>query len=306
MHAMTVATRNCGYLDALSESCEKAGVSIRILGANKKWLGFVWRYELIEKELVQLNNTGHGDELGIILDGYDTLVCSSGKDIATSHNRLCKDKGLDPKRTVVLAPEHHKDWCSPTFNGTIHRISKYIFDVPASEPFVLNAGVIVGTVNTLLQYTKRIKLSSVETTETDDQRILNKLWRNNGFQADNISIAIDLHGSVAYCHANRTLLSCLKSQLLDHNRHKIDHEIDLSMNDKGITIRRTGAPVGILHAISNADIDKICTHLNIHKLPTKRKPISQPLLRVLMVGVKTLSALIIMFFVVCNVLLRFM
>ena len=298
MYALTVATENRGYLDALRESCGKAHVYLRILGFGKKWLGFTWRYGLLEEELIRIDESGAGDELAIILDGYDTIVCSNAKDIAIAHEKLCREHGWDPKHTIALAPEHHDDWCSSAFNATFHRISKYIFGVPFADPFVLNAGVVVGTVNTLLRYTKCIKLGSDHMADKDDQRILNKLWRENGFQRDNIFIAVDLDGSIAYCHANRMMISCLKSQMFDHNRHKIIHTTDLSVDegDEGdVMVRRSGASIGVLHAICNADIDEICSQLNIYNLPTKRKPISQPALRFLMVGMKTVMVLVVFF-----------
>ena len=286
MHAVTVATENLGYLNALRESCILCNVNLSILGQGTKWKGFVWRYNLIEDKLSHIVKEGGGMDVAIILDGYDTLLCSHASDILEARNLLCTLNRVDPSTTLIVAPEHYSAWCTPMFDNTLHRISKYIFQVQKCAPFVLNAGVVVGNVSTLLVYVQRIKQYSLNMGLLDDQCILNHLYYNNGFCDDNIHIAVDLIGGIAYCHANRTLSSAGFAQFVNHNRHKINHEIDFIFDAQQLTLRRTGGKVGVLHAICNADIDQICLHLGIDALPKNRKPISQPILRRLLIGFK--------------------
>lgn len=285
MHALTVATQDLGYVEALKESCATGGIALRVLGSGCKWGGFVWRHRLLESELAEMEATAAGD-LAILLDGYDTIVCSSAGSIAEAHARLCKDQGFPLESTLVMGPEHHMDWCSVPFEMTLHRISKHIFGVPINDAYVINAGVIVGTVSTLLRYTRHIKRAAVDLHDSDDQRILNRLVRDGALANAGIHVAVDLTGAVAYCHANRTLARALLSQLFNHNRHRINHEVDLVMDSGGVRLRRNEEKVGVLHAISNADIDGVCSHLGIEKMPVRRKPISQPALRCLLVGTK--------------------
>ena len=86
--------------------------------------------------------TERGDELVLMLDGYDTLVCSHASELVAAHRETCKESGLDHQNTVVVAPEHHTDWCSPLFEAVYHRAGKTLFHVDLRAPCVLNAGYV--------------------------------------------------------------------------------------------------------------------------------------------------------------------
>ena len=139
----------------------------------------------------------------------------------------------------------------------------------------------------------RIVDESEKTGITDDQRLLNDLfWSSRIF--DSVNVAIDLIGTVAYCHANRTFVSCTVSQTISHNRHRIHHETHFDLETRGLRLKRNGKRVGVLHAIANADIDQIVKHV-VPKapLPRARKPITQLSWRISIVLAK--STLFVLF-----------
>jgi hypothetical protein len=77
IHFVTVATKSDGYFKFFLESCEKNGVDINILGLNKKWRGFGWRWVLVERFL---KNKGDED-IVCFLDSYDLIINRNVRDL---------------------------------------------------------------------------------------------------------------------------------------------------------------------------------------------------------------------------------
>lgn len=300
MHVYTVATDNRGYLDALITSCERAGMKLDVLGFDKKWGGFVWRYDLIKTAIASETtpqDSSPADEYTMILDGYDTIVCSNKDELIAHHKKQCEILGLDPEITLFMAPEHHRKWCSVLFDVIWHNASKIIFNVPISNPYVINAGVVMGKRTAVLKYIETLQREAERCNVSDDQRIVNTLYYKDKIdpRTDGFAIHVDTTGGIAYCHANREFLRFWISQSIDHNRHYIDHRKDLDLSVSNvIRLKQTGQKIGVLHAIANADVDQLCAHMNNLPTPTVRKIISQPALRVGMILIKmTVSVLIL-------------
>tara|TARA_B100000575_G_scaffold30381_3_gene20465 strand:- start:2509 stop:3429 length:921 start_codon:yes stop_codon:yes gene_type:complete len=298
MRAFAVATGNMGYVEALEASCVQAGIQLKFLGMGERWRGFVWANSLIREELAKML-VEYSDELVLMLDGYDTLVCSHANDLADAHHEACKTDGRDPQTTVVVAPEHHTQWCSPMFDAVYHRAGKKLFHVDINAPYVLNAGVRLGSARALLTLIDRIVVESEKTGITDDQRLLNELfWSSEIFKS--VNVTVDIVGAVAYCHANRTFLSFTLWQTISHNRHHIHHESHFTFEKKSLHLKRNGRRVGVVHGIANADIDQLVQHIVPDApLPTRRKPITQLSWRVSIVLAKFV-VLLIMFAAAIN------
>lgn len=283
--AFTVATGQDGYYDALLLSAARSGVQLEVLGQGEKWRGFVWRLRMIDAKLASMAD----DAMVLVTDGYDTLVLASAEELLEAYERTCeaqrvvdasclaedsqtacptpsataRAQGVDGEAYVALAPEHPKSWCTWLFYNIFVRISKLtMFGVPNSTPYVVNAGIILGPCKAVRQYYAALFAESDATRHEpgakpeDDQWLLNRLYWSGQLP---VPLAIDMAGRVAYCHANRSAWGISSSTFVDQDCHRIRHAKYLELGPTGeMRVKRSGAKVGVLHAIVNADVDELC------------------------------------------------
>lgn len=281
LRAFTVATGRAGYFDALEKSMLRGGVLLSVLGQGVPWQGFVWRLRLVAERLAALDP----EQLVLVVDGYDTVLLSDADALCAGYERCCRDPAANPMpwraagggRPLVLAPESPRAWCTFPYYHFFVALAKLVNGQPASVPYVLNAGVVLAPAATLRRYYDAIIAESEATGNSDDQWLLNRLYWSGRLP---VGLAVDLSGAVAYCHTNRAIISCFWSTFRDQNSHKIRHEEQLSLEaEGGVRVRRSGARLGVLHGITNVDIDALCVHASLP--PAKqRKKISQLWVRV--------------------------
>ncbi len=273
LRAFTVATGQSGYFDALVRSCERHGIDLEVLGQGAKWRGFVWRLRLLHERLAKLPD----DELVIVTDGYDTMIMSDASELRAAYAVACNDQRLADAtdalagrktpnsgaaasgdlKPMVLAPENPREWCTTLFSHTFVRASFSLYGLDRSHPYVVNAGVLLAPVRSVRAYYESIFAESEATGNYDDQWLLNRLFWSHRLP---VPVAVDKRGSVAYCHANRDAISYTISTFIDQNRHLIRHSKQLELEAGGaLRVKRSGSRVGVLHAITNADVDALCT-----------------------------------------------
>ena len=80
MRAFTVATHYEGFLYSLEDSARKYGYQLSILGLHGEWKGFVWRWKMLNEALQSVP----GEELVLVLDGYDTVITAPAACLAAS------------------------------------------------------------------------------------------------------------------------------------------------------------------------------------------------------------------------------
>jgi len=66
MLVVTVATHPDGYFPVLQEACKRHRLKLKVLGFGQKWLGFAWRFQLMQEFLQSIPE----DEIVVFVDGY--------------------------------------------------------------------------------------------------------------------------------------------------------------------------------------------------------------------------------------------
>lgn len=72
IHFFTVATENVGYFNEMLESCTRHDISMTVLGMGQKWEGFVWKWKLVLRSLLQATHIADEDFVGVV-DAYDLV-----------------------------------------------------------------------------------------------------------------------------------------------------------------------------------------------------------------------------------------
>lgn len=148
----TVATHNEGYFDSLMDSCKKNKLNLKILGWNKKWKGFVWRFALIVNFLEKLKD----DNIVCFIDGFDVLSLVDEKTII--------DKFSNFNSKIVVS-------CDNPANIIWNTLSLFYYG--KCDGNQLNFGGYIGYVKYLkLLFKKMCEIHDCNKFDLDDQKIL--------------------------------------------------------------------------------------------------------------------------------------
>ena len=77
LHIVTVATHSSRYLPVLDKMVEDRGMKLHKLGFGKKYEGHFMK----DKEMLAFVKTKPKKDIVLFLDGFDTLILSSEKEI---------------------------------------------------------------------------------------------------------------------------------------------------------------------------------------------------------------------------------
>ena len=94
LHIVTVVTKSNYYFPYLVESCKKNGKELTILGYNKEWQGFTWKFKLMINYLKKLKST----DIVCFIDGYD-VICT--RDLNELKNVFIKIQNETKSKIIV-------------------------------------------------------------------------------------------------------------------------------------------------------------------------------------------------------------
>jgi hypothetical protein len=174
IYALTVATHNDGYYNALTESCKRNNINLITLGFGLKWQGFSWRFLLVKEYIETLND----DDIVIFLDAYDVFAINN----------------------IDVIEERFKSFNSPIVLST----EKYIMNHTKigyqalfryCDKAYVNSGLYMGYVHGIKKLYKNIceKYNCKDSafSNLDDQKILIQVCKDDDFVKENIKFDYD-------------------------------------------------------------------------------------------------------------------
>jgi len=238
INIVTYATHNQGYFDALKKSCKDNGNNLVVVGWNKKWKGFTDKFDGMMKYLEDQND----NDISIFVDAFDVINLENAETIYKKFKKFDKP--------IVFANDNHSS------NILIHIISNITF--PEHGKFIINSGTYIGYNWALKQLFTIIKEYSLKTNETDDQRILNSLYKNNK-TVQQLS-DIDIEGDIFFVVIYKSPFDFITGAFNNIIYSNINHETIL----KNIIFNPlTNRKPSFIHGVNNMNMNQICNKLNL-------------------------------------------
>ena len=215
---LTFATEETAYLPSLRASAKAQGFRFEVLGLNQKWQGFMWANSLLMDRVRECDP----NELVLVLDGYDTLVVMSEKQMVIKYEEVCAlataraDRSPDSPagKWLVFGIEHSRDVSSWLYWNTMVRMAKRYHLVPPDVEYYLNTGAFLGPAKHVLTYMEETCKHAAATGNKDDQNTANSLFWGWWVHPDEprvsrrdapLPLALDTEGDLFYCHCERRL-----------------------------------------------------------------------------------------------------
>jgi hypothetical protein len=155
-HIVTVATDSKFYFEYLKESCKKFGKELEILGYKQKWLGYNWKFNLMNDYLKKINPT----DIVVFVDGYD-VVCLRKLD-----NLVKKFFEIKKREKCKIIVGHDKVMF---FSGEIFQNLHF----GKCKDTFLNSGSYIGTASDLLEILNNMSKMNSD-NKADDQVLMTK------------------------------------------------------------------------------------------------------------------------------------
>lgn len=228
---ITVATHSDGYLPWLEKSCKRFNIELIKLGYGQKWLGFSWRFKLINEYLKLINP----DELIIFIDAYDVIMLRPLDHIEEYYNNIVK---MTNKKIIMSEDK--------SINRFVDTIAKVYFGT--CKDTRICAGSYLGRASHILELISRLTFNDVD----DDQVLFTSYF--NKYPED---IYIDTDNNFFLTRAE-LLDDVLKDKNIKINNNKLTY-----MNSKPFFIH--GSSNSYMHnlilklgyKISNKEINNI-------------------------------------------------
>jgi hypothetical protein len=191
MRVISVATHSERMFDLFKQSGQKFGYTIDIVGFGEVWKGFAWRFDLILKRLLELEDS---EELVLISDAFDVVFIDYP---ATFIKRF---KKLNSKIVFTCDPISEQWYCKCLANYYRKRLFFH-----GNNKLVLNGGTYTGKVCDLIRMIRNLPHYK---DNDDDQKILTALFHKNHFE----NATVDFNSSLVY-HQNWGFLGKLPKKL---------------------------------------------------------------------------------------------
>lgn len=177
MKVIVYATKECQYYSALQDSCKKFNYDLITLGLGTKWNGMGDKILGVYDYLQKLKNK---EEVVLVVDAYDVIMCRDSKDIIEEFNKLEEDKVIFNAESLSYSLIRNYDW-KKFYPGKNFGSSKYD---------KLNAGAMIGKVINIIRLFKKIidkeKLRTLKIKS--DQQVLHKMINDKIVDFDEINI----------------------------------------------------------------------------------------------------------------------
>jgi hypothetical protein len=162
VHIITVATKSQAYFPALKTQASRLGLSLTVLGWQKEWKGFAWRWNLLEQHLRGLDP----DDIAVFVDAYDVLPVKPVEIILKRFHAF--------KSPLVLSVESEP-------STPVHRVVYRRLNQSCKQTFV-NGGLYMGRVWALLQMIDFLRTTYSFENSTDDQVLLSQMCNSSFFE----------------------------------------------------------------------------------------------------------------------------
>lgn len=162
MKLVTVATHSERYYPYLKLSAQRNRFDLVTLGWGEKWKGFTWRFELMRKYLLSLDE----DEIICFVDGYDVIVL---QDMKTLEEKFISKINGD-KSKIVIALEIDS---TSKLSNFILKFWYSFFSYKCNNKFI-NAGTYIGYASTLINLFNSICDEFECRDDADDQILLQR------------------------------------------------------------------------------------------------------------------------------------
>jgi hypothetical protein len=172
---VTIATESKFYFPYLVESCKKNGKELIVLGYDKKWEGFSWKFKLMIDFLKTLND----NDIVCFIDGYD-VICT--RNLLELKNTFIEIRNKTKCKIIV---GHDKLITDSLFYYFSKEIVSFYYDT--CKNINLNAGTYIGYAKDLLEVLQQTYNIEPEFF-ADDQKLIIKYCNLN---PENIFIDIN-------------------------------------------------------------------------------------------------------------------
>lgn len=143
MKVIVYATKECQYYTALQDSCKKFNYDLITLGLGNKWNGMGDKILGVYDYLQKLTDK---EEIVLVVDAYDVIVCRDSKDIIEEFNKLEEDKVIFNAESLSSSFIKEYAWCKN------YSKKKFSFNRYSK----LNAGAMIGKVINIIKLFKKI------------------------------------------------------------------------------------------------------------------------------------------------------
>lgn len=266
LHVVCVATHSKGYFPILQESCKKNNIKLHVLGFNKKWQGFVWRFHLMQSFLETLPKT----DIVMFIDAYDVIIL---KDY-----QVILDRFLKMKTNILLSRD-----------GSPSGIHKYFYKkiFPKCGNYYINAGSYMGYSGALLQLFKRLcSMNNCSNFNLDDQRMLSRIHENKDFFNKNIKI--DIHRVIFY----NVLV-----------KHLFTTDIKVCV-DNGKIVNKKGIEPCVIHAPGNGNLNGVAKLYNYKLVDIQKESFINGAIRMIPIYIHFFYPEIIYCFIILIILVK--
>jgi len=165
MKVIVYATKECQYYSALQDSCKKFNYDLITLGLGTKWNGMGDKILGVYDYLQKLENK---EEVVLVVDAYDVIMCRDSKDIIEEFNKLEEDK-------VVFNAESLSSSFIKQYEWEKNYSKKKFFTTRYNK---LNAGAMIGkAINIIKLFIKIIDKEKLRTLKikSDQKAIYNMI-----------------------------------------------------------------------------------------------------------------------------------
>tara|TARA_R110001632_G_scaffold61606_3_gene148529 strand:- start:5121 stop:5972 length:852 start_codon:yes stop_codon:yes gene_type:complete len=164
MKVIVYATKKCQYYSALQDSCKKFNYELVTLGLGNKWNGMGDKILGIYNYLEKLSDK---EEIVLVVDAYDVIICRDSKDIIEEFNKLDSDK-------VIFNAESLSYSIINNFGWELY-YSKY--KLSSTKYNKLNAGAMIGKTSKIIDFfSKIINVNKLNKTKLkSDQKAIYKM-----------------------------------------------------------------------------------------------------------------------------------
>ena len=228
LFVFTVATHRTGYLNALQESCEKNGLSLRIVGLGQKWEGFKTKLRLIRETLEKVES----ERIVMFSDAYDTIVVGTSADILTRYRRFNAD--------VVFSSTNQS------------LVNKLVFGKACgANGKALDSGMFIGKAGSLKTLFESACASQGCGGDADDQKVLAGWCQKQ-------KITLDVNETLFYAFDWPSVVMGYVNMLLRRPSAVLKANTKYySIRNQKFTVKKTHAHPVVLHANGNANMDDI-------------------------------------------------
>lgn len=250
LYAVTVATHNEGYFDALIKSCKNNDIDLVVLGFGDKWQGYSFKFLLMKRLLDTLQND---NDILIFLDAFDV--------IATQHSSVIKKRFLEMDTDILISTEQ--------------KCGAYLIEYGRRRAFgdvkvQINSGCYMGYVGALKQMfsyiCQKYHCYKPEFSNLNDQYLLTSICNDNNVFLKHLRIKYDTSSYIFYTiKLPQTFIEFVTRT----HKFRLESE-DTYVKSNRLYIFETNMSPCFVHGNGNVNMDDL-THLYHLPSPSKKR-----------------------------------